>query len=890
MTSRIGGPPLLLRFLGSGVRATAMVGVIVLLSAFLVSAGPRALARLGDAELSYELGAVPEVSRALRSEGSGTLVTGPGVRPQSVDEVWGYIRRSLAMQRRYTVPPLLRRGLGTTITVVRAADVRVRTDADPAARDRELGIVADPDFASRVRWLRGSAPALWTYIAPDGGGGDESTASPMPIGLSAASASRMGLEVGSGLHVKGGRRFVVSGIYETLDPGALYWKAFPTLQRPGLRADSTDAPPTIVADAIVSAKTAGLAGGMNDTVFTALLPLSATAWRGEEAPTLLRDLRAMGITGLSIPSYGEYVASPANSAAVDAVDTAIGRIGTLGSIATIVGVPPVGILLLVLILAVGAMVAVRRPALELAAARGAPPLRLRGAVALEGAAIGVLAGVVGGVAGSAATGFRGDAAGNVLPVLVAFAPAIIGGALAAPDGSRRRADLGVRGGGRWARIAQAAVVALAAASLVLLLQRGATAAPPGADPLLSIAPLLLAATVGLAVVHLYPLPLRLAQRLLRRGRGMVGFLGAARGIRSPVVGLTAVLAIVVGVAVGVFPSVLLTTLDRAARAVPRAELGADIRADLPYGATIPRSASAVPGLATLATLAPQGPASLGDTQADLVTATAVALHRIQPAVPAGMSRLHGGAIPILASPDLHLRTGARTRLAERPAVVVGTIPDTVDPTGPQHWVIADAVFAPRLVRVVSRPTALLADVEPGASASAVASRLRVALGNGTTVQDAETDYRELERSPSIRGVAATTLIGAVVAMAVAVLCAVLSMVGASAIRERTLGTLRILGLSRRQAGRLVAAELVPVSIVSVVAGTLLGVGLAVLIRATVDLRSFTGGSEQPALALDPVPVALLLGGFLAATAIAGLAVGILTALRPTATPDRMGAT
>ena len=151
----------------------------------------------------------------------------------------------------------------------------------------------------------------------------------------------------------------------------------------------------------------------------------------------------------------------------------------------------------------------------------------------------------------------------VLPAAVALAPPVLFATMTSGRDLRApRSDLRLRARSRSRWIAEVAVVGLAALSLFLLARRGLVESSDsvGIDPLLAATPLLLAAAVCIGVLRLYPLPLLGVQRGLRRRRGAAGVLGAARAIRDPSLGFAAALALVVGITIVVFSTVMSTTL------------------------------------------------------------------------------------------------------------------------------------------------------------------------------------------------------------------------------------------------------------------------------------------------------------------------------------------
>jgi putative ABC transport system permease protein len=106
---------------------------------------------------------------------------------------------------------------------------------------------------------------------------------------------------------------------------------------------------------------------------------------------------------------------------------------------------------------------------------------------------------------------------------------------------------------------------------------------------------------------------------------------------------------------------------------------------------------------------------------------------------------------------------------------------------------------------------------------------------------------------------------------VALLCAatvVLALLTSGPARERLLALLRTLGLTPAQARGVTSWEIGPTAIVAIVTGCVLGAVLPLVVLAGVDLRSFTGGSTQPAVTVDPALLAIIIGGFAVLVVIA----------------------
>jgi putative ABC transport system permease protein len=107
-----------------------------------------------------------------------------------------------------------------------------------------------------------------------------------------------------------------------------------------------------------------------------------------------------------------------------------------------------------------------------------------------------------------------------------------------------------------------------------------------------------------------------------------------------------------------------------------------------------------------------------------------------------------------------------------------------------------------------------------------------------TSRDAE--YSKVHDSPLISGVQGGFRIGLVLAGAYSALAVIIALTITASARARDLAFLRTLGLSREQAIGLTVVEQLPLVILALLAGTALGVAVARLIEPGVDLQAFTG--------------------------------------------------
>ena len=123
-------------------------------------------------------------------------------------------------------------------------------------------------------------------------------------------------------------------------------------------------------------------------------------------------------------------------------------------------------------------------------------------------------------------------------------------------------------------------------------------------------------------------------------------------------------------------------------------------------------------------------------------------------------------------------------------------------------------------------------------------------------------------SPLATGTLAAFREGAVLAAAYAAFVIVLALLLTARSRLRDLAYLRALGLSRREAVAVTAAELAPPFVVALVVGTALGLATAYLVEPGLDLTALAAGGRDVEVRLDPLAPLVLAVGLLAVSGAA----------------------
>ena len=138
------------------------------------------------------------------------------------------------------------------------------------------------------------------------------------------------------------------------------------------------------------------------------------------------------------------------------------------------------------------------------------------------------------------------------------------------------------------------VIILAAAGIFILRQRGLepdadTEGLGGFDPFLTAVPVLLALAAGIALLRLYPYPVRVLAWFARWMRGTVIFMGLRRLAYQSTAANLPLLVLLLAVGVSVFTSVVAHSVDRARIDATWTEVRADYRLDIlsGFGAALP---------------------------------------------------------------------------------------------------------------------------------------------------------------------------------------------------------------------------------------------------------------------------------------------------------------
>jgi len=880
MATRIGRTSilgLLLRHLRHAWAPALGVGLLVLISSAMVAAAPGALERIGRSELRYDVNQFSAGQRDLTAQTSAHPILGPGPDPSGSGlpadsaRVWGALQTSL-QHIEDQAPSPLRGQLSTPRFTAYVSPLVLPQSSQPAdvVGQLRISLAADPLLARSARLVSGTWPST------------VSAGSTAPIGmtLSVATAQRMGWRVGEIRAPQGepSLRLQLTGTFDAVSATDDYWTINSSILQP-------DDNPTLGADIITG--TGFVAADAWPAVLDKVAPYYVQIFYPFDADSVpvaqIGRLQAQLTGFISIthpfewtgqPKFDDLIAVSLLTSSPPLLRATSSKISSADAVLSILILGPIGAALGALILACRMLMARRRPAFALLTQRGCTGWRLRLSFAAEGLLVAVPAAAIGATAGWLLPADRWWPA-----LLAVLAVAMIPG-LALAVGLRARvagrSDLNLRAGSRWRRIAELAVVLVAVAA-TLLLYRSEVGVAPGIDPLVALTPLVLCLAGCLVILRLLPLPLTIVHNIARKRPGVTWFVGSARALRDPSVGLTPVLSVLLGVAMAVLSAIVLSTLNTGVDLAARATVGADLRVDRPQ--LLPGDVAAirsVPGVAAATTLT-----TVGDVQVQVagleqaVTAYFVdskALAVIQSdvigavPVPSGMTDVVGAAVPVVVSKDL---AGSALSVAGHRLAVRGSASSTAGLGRGSGWLLVDSRFLATFGAGSQLPEAMLIQLQPGAAGTQVGDRIEAAVP-GALISSAAEAAATLGDAPVVRGVQAVVLAMLVIMGLLCTATVLMTMVAGAGARRGVVSTLRILGLRPSAIKALVAWELLPATITALLGGAGIGVALAKIVTDVVDLRPFTGGALAPAVSVQWPLLAGLLGGFIVFVGVATL--------------------
>jgi len=901
-----------LRRLRSDLAPTLGVALLVLATALVAALAPRVLATVADHALRSEIAAAPAAARNIVLLSHAIVEDGPPGDPLAGVRAEGE-------RRLRTFPPRVQRIIGSQDALVESGRFRLqKPTTDPAF----IRFRIHEGIDAHIRYVQGRAPTAAVETRDDVGPEAVDGVPVFETGVSVATAERFGLALGDEVTLLGdpgdpliGRTpeavyaFArITGIYDVPDEASDFWLDDPLPIHPVIRALSLEIQlldAVLILDPGAHAELAAYAHGLGRPLrYSWRYFIDDSLITARTAPELVTAFRRLEV---------EYPSPNVTAGAVTAMRTSMLELLTGFEMAwaaavsilavTVVGAALVAVATLVLIAVLAARR--RRATLALARSRGAsgaqvlwPALAEGLLVAVPAAALATLAAILA-VRGSPARPSIAMGA-TVVAIATAVMVATVVPVARALGPERRPGDHHPgRAGGRRV-VFEALVVALAAASALVLRGRGVGAAGAGGaiagfDPLIAAVPALVGIAAGIIAVRLYRLPMRLAARIARRRRGLVGMLGARRASEG---GAAAVLLVLLATStVGAFAAVSVDSLDRGADLAAWQEVGASFRLEQPAGA-LPAGldAASLPGVeAVAAEFQATIPLGLSGPQTLFVAVEAANLERVlagtpvAPVYPAGFTEPGTGPIPAIISRTVAdsprgVKPGETFTLSVegytltyRADQVVASWPGL--PTGrsfvivPREWFMAQAPDA-RIVPVVDRLRA------PPSAAGGMRAAVEAQAPTVAVTSQAE-DAAARRAAPVTQAVRSLVLVAALVTAAYAALGVAAALALAGLARTQEVAHLRTLGLTSRQSMALLVAEHGPITLGAFLAGGLLGVCLFALLRPSLGLDTLVGAPVEVPVVLEPSVLVLILAVM---TAVVGLGLLLGAALQRRVAP------
>jgi putative ABC transport system permease protein len=502
----------------------------------------------------------------------------------------------------------------------------------------------------------------------------------------------------------------------------------------------------------------------------------------------------------------------------------------------------------------------RRVETGLSRTRGAAPGQVLGAQAAEAVVLALPAGLAGWVLAMLVVEARASSASAWLALAIVAGTVVLLVAAIADQARRPLEPLGRDDGpltrpSRRRLMLEGLVVVTAGLGVFLLRRRGLDVSAPGPDgefdPYLAGAPVLLALALGIVAARLYPVCIAGAARLAQRGRALSLHLGLSRVARQPDLSAAPLLVVVLALAVAVFSSAMLRTLEAGQDRTSWRTVGADVRVDAPEDESLPP-----PLVSRLQSLGGVARAYVQDaglaTGSERTLVTALDLDAYEKVVAGGFvldlpSELRTeapvpGVVPAVVSTNwpgggffqIDLRSGSVGVLAvaerasfpgfpsDTPFAIVSlqALEKAGGPLPPSRVYVRDASAA--AIREVVQDEAPRAEIS---SRSATVGQLRASPFVERTLQG----FR-----------AAVVLAGVYAGLAVVLMALI-----AARSRSRDLALVRTLGASTREALALAAVELTPFVAAALVLGIGLGIAVSYVIAPGLDLGFYTGDPSNP---------------------------------------------
>lgn len=427
--------------------------------------------------------------------------------------------------------------------------------------------------------------------------------------------------------------------------------------------------------------------------------------------------------------------------------------------------------------------------------------------------------------------------------------------------------------GRWGRIARGVLVVVSVAAVVTFRRRGIAVDAPDLDPLVVALPVLVPISVVALTRWVLPAVLR---RVTRRGLalGPGRLLGARRVVAAPDANAGLVAVLVLALTVAGLGLAVNRSLEQGAIDASWVEIGAPYRLDTRDG-SVAEAVRALPGTVVAASgstrvnidsdgdaLAVQFVTADLQPLAEITEGTAADEHVPESVLVPDVS----GGVPVVAASRVGnqpVRVGdSFSGIGTRSDVEFVVIATRDEAFGRRNdWLLADREVYEAVAGEAIAFSSLAVDAP---------SELEPELATIAEAAGADLDVRierlALQRDdPLSRAVRLGYLLAGLMSVVLALLTLVAGAVVTARERRREVAVLGLLGADRREIGRAVASELVPVTLFGIITGSIVGWLVARLYDGRFDLSSFAGGAD---VAIRPdVVAAIAVGLIVAASAV-----------------------
>ncbi len=918
---------------------SVLLALLVAITSCVATAGPRVLADLNSRQLDYTLNDLSVLQRDIRTTQTIEFAffgdfDGTQITFDEPSDTWSPMREGLDRLRAEQPDPL--RSIMQPGKFYVDVDQPVTGPNDPASDIAEYTVQfrVDPlleELATLTEgdWPAAAVPVPTELTDPDAEPIDPEDLPALEVVVNQQTADRLVWAVGEERGI-GQQQVRLTGTYTVDDPEAAHWAQSPFGADFGTFFDG-DRGTLGTATAYLAPANPGVVVPGSSREVHAWFTLDASQVASDDVQALTSQIG--GLTAGPVIVIDPALSDP-DGAVVDfrprltteifnTLADVTSEQSATASIMAVSSAGPIGVTLAVFALGATLIVHRRRTALAVARARGGSARQLGVALAAESAALGLPAAALGyAVAGLLITPSPSASPWPQIAVaaVIGLIPAVIiavsvGVRSRSAQGLVGRSDLGGAGGGRGvgrgggrgvgvkpARraqgrfLAEVIVVGLAVVATWQLFDRGLTGTN-GPDPLLAATPLLLALAAAIITLRLYPLPLRLLAARLHTRASLTPFLGAARALRDPAGGLVPALAMILGVAVMTFSTVLSSTITDGAERAAWNGTGAQIRLSGPtITDDLVETLTALPGVADVAVVSEQsrtvdviGDEIDGGVSLFVVSDTLASVQGAAPLVTSLPPSVYADAtdLPLVTGGDVDQAGGTVSVSGVGQVRVVGHVDQLPGvSTGRSFVVVRQSAWEAAGRPVPSANLGLISVVED-ADREDVAATIADAVPN-SLVETPDERLDAFTAAPATSGLSTVFVVVVALTTTLTVLAILLVQALGSASRMRLLALLRTMGARRRDHRAIATWEVAPVLIASGLAGAAVGALVPWVLLRAVDLRGLTGSPLQPELALDPWLLGLVAAGVLLVVVLAVIASATLASRADLAQHLRLG--